>query len=205
MKNRKKTLISIEEISTEREIAEKTCCRCHITKSIDKFAFKNKKRNNFKRKASCNECQNMESRNRYHRTKKIRLEVIKKWRKNNPEKCRAADRKYKKKHPEKMLEQYYSNKPKRMESRARYTKRWPERNRERANRYRANKLRAMPKWLTFEHKKEIKNIYSNCPKGQVVDHIVPLKEKIVCGLHVPWNLQYLGFIENIKKGNKFNG
>lgn len=35
-----------------------------------------------------------------------------------------------------------------------------------------------------------------------VDHIVPLKSNIVCGLHVHCNLRVIPFIENMKKGNR---
>ena len=65
---------------------------------------------------------------------------------------------------------------------------------------RALKLKATPK---FANLKKIKEIYKNCPKGYVVDHIVPLQGKIVCGLHVEYNLQYLTKLENSSKSNRF--
>lgn len=61
----------------------------------------------------------------------------------------------------------------------------------------ASVLNTADDWL------EIKRIYDNCPPGMVVDHIVPLRGKFVCGLHVPGNLQYLTRGENASKGNSF--
>jgi hypothetical protein len=71
-------------------------------------------------------------------------------------------------------------------------------------RRRAAKKRATPPWLTAEQRQQIVAIYEACPKGYHVDHIIPLTSDIVCGLHVPWNLQILPASENISKGNKFN-
>ena len=64
---------------------------------------------------------------------------------------------------------------------------------------RARLLKATPK---FANLNKIKEIYKNCPEGYEVDHIIPLNNSIVCGLHVEWNLQYLTVRENRQKGNK---
>lgn len=58
--------------------------------------------------------------------------------------------------------------------------------------------------------KEVRAFYFACPPGMEVDHIHPLRIKVDgqhvgCGLHVPWNLQYLTSRENKRKGQKVDG
>ena len=76
-------------------------------------------------------------------------------------------------------------------------------------RYTASKLNATPGWLNTEQLQQIESFYwlaqlqkELTDTAYHVDHIVPLKGKTVCGLHVPWNLQVIPALENIRKGNR---
>jgi hypothetical protein len=60
---------------------------------------------------------------------------------------------------------------------------------------------AMPQWAD---KAAIKRFYKERPKGFHVDHIIPIKGKLVSGLHVLENLQYLPEKENMMKSNHYS-
>lgn len=61
-----------------------------------------------------------------------------------------------------------------------------------------------PKWLDEFEDLWLTELYDLAVRrGLEVDHIVPITNKIVCGLHVPWNLQLLSRKENAAKSNKF--
>ena len=71
-----------------------------------------------------------------------------------------------------------------------------------AERY-ARKSNATPVWADFD---AIKDIYLEAEYQQMhVDHIVPLRGKTVCGLHVHENLQLLTERENCQKRNIWIG
>ena len=66
---------------------------------------------------------------------------------------------------------------------------------------------AYPKWADLV---AIKSVYAEAKRLEAstgikycVDHIVPLENKLVCGLHVAANLRAIPFVENAKKKNKF--
>jgi 5-methylcytosine-specific restriction endonuclease McrA len=68
---------------------------------------------------------------------------------------------------------------------------------------------ATPSWVTKEQKLNMRQMYLEAQRlteitkeRYVVDHIVPLINDSVCGLHVPWNLRVMTQEENLKKSNK---
>jgi hypothetical protein len=71
---------------------------------------------------------------------------------------------------------------------------------------RALRIKATPLWVDLS---EIEAFYKNAAMLTAetgirysVDHIMPLKGKSSCGLHVPWNLQVITLESNIIKGNR---
>lgn len=67
-------------------------------------------------------------------------------------------------------------------------------------RARAKALGALPSWA--DHR-AIEALYAEAARtGLEVDHIIPLRGKEVCGLHVEGNLRLLTKLENQRKGNR---
>ncbi len=132
------------------------------------------------------------------------------YRVRNQDACRAASRKY-----------YVAN----IERKIAYSRKWQRDNPEKANagsarwdkrnrgkcaakwaRYNAKKLQATPPWVDHG---AIRAVYEAAARltretgiPHDVDHIVPLMGKLVCGLHVAWNLRVITATANRRKGNR---
>lgn len=181
------------KIITTGKLAFTQCKPCgkHIAKlNKDKWFSENKDR------------VSEQARKRYIANKShyIKVNNIRKnqWRAENPEIYRSKTREY-----------YLKNKDK-INSRGRD---WNKNKRDLKNsltaKRRASKKKATPKWLTAEHFSQILSFYTQAKLLQKetgvkyeVDHICPLQSDLVCGLHVPWNLQVIPKIENNQKSNK---
>jgi hypothetical protein len=95
-------------------------------------------------------------------------------------------------------------------------KEYVQNNRPRVRGYQAKRRalvrNAAPAWLTNEHKAQIQAKYDEAERltqetgiPHDVDHIVPLAGKIVCGLHVPWNLRPLPRVVNNRRPRIYQG
>ena len=94
------------------------------------------------------------------------------------------------------------------------TAEWKKKNKHKVNeqvrRRQAAEIYATPKWLAQDHIEKIQEIYwlahdLRAVSGEEyhVDHIIPLRGKNICGLHVPWNLQILPADLNLSKGANY--
>lgn len=74
----------------------------------------------------------------------------------------------------------------------------------------ASKANATPKWLTRKDRQEIAAVYAlaatltaSTGMRHEVDHIIPLRSKLVCGLHVRGNIDVITAEKNRSKTNFF--
>lgn len=179
------------------------CKKCLVIKSKQDFYFR---KDSNKYRTVCKDCvkhqvkQNavktieyirVRRKKYYENNKDYFIKSATEWRKANPEKFKKCAQK-----------SYIKHKPKRQEIAKSYYQKNKKSYRFRDSQRRAKEIQSCPKWLSKQQLNELKIIYLNCPEGFEVDHIIPLNNPIVSGLHVPWNLQYLTIEENRKKGNR---
>ena len=156
--------------------------------------------------ASCRGCYYK----KYSKNNREKLRAIKhRWIVENPEKFKLVQEKYK--NSEKGLKTLAARRDKpefkvaALERANSFKKQNPERYKTIQKLAQARRRIRLTVPQTKSYNLELRAFYAQCPQEMEVDHIVPLHGKNVCGLHVPWNLQYLTRGDNAKKSNSFDG
>ena len=179
------------------DISMKQCSKCGEEK--DFTFFKKEKRSPTGYASSCKQCAALYSRSYYEKNKEECREKQKQHRLENIDAYRERDRKYSQENADAARKRASA---------------WAKENPALANnrnaRRRAAKQKAIPAWLSAFDLLKIKCIYQVAQMRNKesdtlwhVDHIVPLRGNLVCGLHVPWNLQVIPAQENLSKNNYF--
>ena len=132
------------------------------------------------------------------------------WRKANPQLIRAQKERALAKDPNCFKRYDRASYWRHREKRIAKSRRWNVENKEafaaREAARRAAQKAATPPWVNWDAVEAVYIAASERTKQtgvlHHVDHIVPLKSKIVCGLHVPWNLRVLPAFDNQSKNNR---
>lgn len=129
------------------------------------------------------------------------------WREKNPARANAAAAAWKAANPTASIEGARRYRERNPDARQKYNEKRPGYEAAQAAKRRAQKRRATPPWADLD---AIEAMYQAATTRSRetgiqwdVDHIIPLKNKLVCGLHVPANLQLLTSVENRRKSNRF--
>ena len=206
----------------------KLCTKCLVEKPFELFSKSKGGKHGLK--SECKDCSSIRYKNFYKENKEKLIEKTRLFRKLNPEYSKEQYVRYYSKNREKLIlkSKIYAaglSKDERSKKNRRYYlkhtykiklkhKIWNKNNLSKINFYSSNrrcrKRNATPCWLNPKQLEDIESFYilsSELNKVSSVkfsvDHIIPLSGEIVCGLHVPWNLQILTVQENCSKNNKF--
>jgi len=181
----------------QRDISKKICSLCKETKSVDNFVKSVSNKDGYGNQ--CKSCQS-EYFYEYHR-------------KNSERKRQYDKNRYKSKKEEisKRGKEYYKKNKEIVKQRQReWGKNNPDKVRKQSSEKRSKKKNSIPPWLTNKQKHEIylMHVLAKALERETgikyhVDHIIPLTNKNLCGLHVPWNLRVIPEKDNMRKNNQF--
>ncbi len=183
----------------------KTCTKCKTPKPADEFhRDKSRKDGLF---PHCKACAIKHVSEWQKANPEKRAPVKAKWQKANPQKSAAAARKWYAAH-------YVAHRAKNRDVLNAWQSQWKRNNTPQVNantaRRRAKKLRATPAWANQFFIREayaLARLRTEQKTGGHdkwhVDHIVPLRSKIVSGLHVESNLQVIPAAHNQSKSNRY--
>ena len=191
---------------------QKICTKCGVEKGVDAFALE--RRGRFGVSSKCKICEKEYAAAYYIKNKKRINAMNKLWSEGNSSKFLEYTRRYRESNPEKFFES-------RRKSAAAWREKNLEKSRELCRQYqKANphvsaanaaarqhhiKL-ATPSWANKHFIAEayhIAKVREQMLGGKWhVDHVIPLRGKRVCGLHVENNLQVVRAETNLRKGNK---
>lgn len=172
----------------------KTCSKCSQSKPVLDFPKNERYKDGFG--TWCRECHRAANRCWYEANRDTHKAKSAVWAAQNPDAVRAINKRHKD-----------GNKPALAAKHAEWARNNKDKRRATSAKRKAAKLRATPTWSDLG---AISAIYAQAMAEQEetgqrkhVDHIVPLQSKIVCGLHVPANLQILDGAENEGKRNRW--
>jgi hypothetical protein len=177
---------------------EKFCTKCKQTKDVSLF-YKNSCTKDGK-SYWCKVCANGYIKH-YYKTTSFRQYVLDKSKQRQKEKAKEVSE-YKKQWRQKNIIRLLDyDKQRYLKSKHVYIERVAKR--------KAKKLQATPKWADVNLMRAYYAMSKLLDKlnpfvKHHVDHIVPLQNKFVCGLHTHTNLQILTAKQNMEKSNKFS-
>ena len=171
----------------------KKCLKCNENKEYSQFSKHKQKADGYY--TYCKECKRIDDTLYYQNNKEKRNLYRKNWGNENKDKLKVFRDNWKIKNPDYLTKYKKENQEKITSLNAKR---------------RASKKERLPKWVDKDEKFLIEEAYSLAKlrtkmTGTTwhVDHIIPLINNKVCGLHTIYNLQVIPAKLNLQKGNKY--